>query len=131
MKYNYKKLLLLSGLIILSAVAISWNTAFEGDERNLKVLPKDISSDSLQQVMDNFVSALNVNCAFCHAPKDPAQPKKLSYASDANHLKEVTRTMMRMTDEMNTKYIRTLGNNNIQLVTCNTCHRGQPVPAVK
>jgi hypothetical protein len=131
MKHNRKKLCLLCSLIILSAGMISWYTPSPDDERNLKVLPKDISSDSLQVVMDNFVAALNVNCAFCHAPKDPQEPKKLNYASDANHLKEVTRTMLRMTNEMNAKYMRSIRENNVQLVTCNTCHRGQSSPAVK
>jgi hypothetical protein len=110
---------------------MSWNTPIRDDERNLKVLPKEISSDSLQMIMDEFTTALNVDCAFCHAPKDPQQPKKLNYASDANHLKEITRTMLRMTNEMNSKYMTSLRENNVQLVTCNTCHRGKTAPAVK
>jgi hypothetical protein len=129
MKYNSKKVFLLFTMIFLSALAISWSSP--DDERNLKVLPKDISSDSLQMIMDEFTTALNVNCAFCHAPKDPQEPKKLNYASDANHLKEITRTMLRMTNEINSKYIVSLRDNNVQLATCNTCHRGQPIPAIK
>jgi hypothetical protein len=118
-------------MIILSAMAVSWFAPPRGDERNLKVLPANISSDSLQMVMDEFTTSLNVNCAFCHAPKDPQQPTKLNYASDSNHLKEVTRTMLRMTNEMNNKYLVSLRANNVQLVTCNTCHRGKPKPAIK
>jgi len=118
-------------LLLLGATALgmlSWFSPAADDGRNLKVLPKDISSDSLERIMDGFVSALNVDCAFCHAAKDPATPKKLNYASDANHLKDITRTMMRMTNEMNEKYMRTIKDNSVQLITCNTCHKGAPVP---
>jgi hypothetical protein len=131
MKYNSKKFTLLFFLIISCTLVISWYSPNENDDRNLKVLPKDISSDSLQKVMDDFTVSLNVSCSFCHAPKDSTQPKKLSYASDANPIKDITRTMMRMTDEMNTKYLKHLNNTNVQLVSCNTCHRGQPVPEIK
>lgn len=117
--------------VLCCVVAVAWRSSSADDDRNLKVLPKDISSDSLSMIMDGFVEALNVDCAFCHAPKDPQNPRKLNYASDANHLKDVTRTMMRMTYEMNDKYIKTLNQPNIQLVTCNTCHRGKPVPEEK
>ncbi len=130
MKFNLKKICVLSGLLLLISFAIAWAPGTK-DDRNLKVLPKDISSDSLSTIMDEFTEALNVDCAFCHAPKDPQNPRKLNYASDANHLKDVTRTMMRMTYEMNDKYIKSVKQNNVQLVTCNTCHRGNSVPLEK
>ncbi len=128
MKYNSKKLVLLCGLMVIISFSIAWNQPRNNDGRNLKVLPKNISSDSLERVMDGFVTALGVDCGFCHAPRDPQQPKKLDYASDANHVKDVTRTMLRMTMEMNDKYMTSLPNKNIQLVSCNTCHRGETMP---
>jgi cytochrome c5 len=128
MRYNAKKIIFLCGLTIMIAALASWQSPRNEDDRNLKVLPKDISSDSLERVMDDFTVALNVDCRFCHAPKDPKEPKKLNYASDANQLKEITRTMLRMTNEINGRYMKTLPGNEVQLVTCNTCHRGQPVP---
>jgi hypothetical protein len=130
MRYHYKKLAILSALVILVILNTSWNR-YGGDDRNLKVLPKTISSDSLERVMDEFTTALNVNCAFCHAPEDPKEPKSLDYASDANPMKDITRTMMRMTNDMNHKYMKSLPNKNVQLVTCNTCHRGNTVPEIK
>ncbi len=130
MKFNLRKICVLGSLLLLISFAIAWTPGKE-DDRNLKVLPKDISSDSLSIIMDEFTEALNVDCAFCHAPKDPQNPRKLNYASDANHLKDVTRTMMRMTYEMNDKYIKSIKQNNIHLVTCYTCHRGNSVPLEK
>ena len=131
MRYNQKKIFLLLGILAMTAILVSWNRAKIGDDRNLKVLPKDISSDSLERVMDHFVTALNVDCKYCHAPKDPAEPKKLNYASDANPKKDITRTMLRMTNEMNEKFMSQLPGKAAQVVTCNTCHRGETVPLIK
>lgn len=131
MKYNYRKALFVFVIAALVSVSISWNRVSLQDDRNLKVLPKNISSDSLERVMDEFVTALNVNCAYCHAAKDPAQPKKLDYASDLNPHKDVTRQMMRMTMDINNKYLEPLRNTASLMVSCNTCHRGEPVPRVK
>ncbi len=125
---HYKKAFTLIGIFIIVIVLLSWNT--NDDHRNLKVLPLNISGDSLQMVMDEFTEALNVNCAFCHAPKS-SDSKTLDYASDANHIKDITRTMMRMTINMNKEYMQTLPHKNIQLVTCYTCHRGEPTPKTK
>lgn len=129
MKYNGKKLVLVLAMVLFVSILVSWNKPGKDDDRNLKVLPKNISSDSLERVMDSFITALGVDCGFCHAPKDPQQPKKPDYSSDANQVKDITRTMMRMTDEMNHKYMKRLPNENVQFITCNTCHKGEPMPA--
>ena len=36
---------------------------------NLKVLPKNISNQQLDKVMDEFKDALGVKCSFCHVHK--------------------------------------------------------------
>jgi hypothetical protein len=51
--------------------------------------------------------------------------------SDANPMKDIARQMIKMTDEMNKKYIATIPHADtvkVQNVTCNTCHRGQAKP---
>ena len=103
-------------------------------KRNLKVLPENISHDSLDQLMDYYKYSLNVKCGYCHA-HSVDKPKKLDMASDDNPIKDVTRKMILMTNEMNEKYIHTINHpttdsNTVQLVTCNTCHRGQAKPVV-
>lgn len=128
---NIRKLSVVSLIALLTLIIAAWTKPAGDDNINLKVLPKNISSDSLSLIMDEFTAALNVDCVFCHAPKEPETPKKLNYASDVNHLKDITRTMMRMTYEMNAKYMKTVSQKNTQLVTCNTCHRGKPVPEQK
>jgi hypothetical protein len=38
---------------------------------NLKVLPRDISRDSLTQIMRNFSFSLGVRCQYCHVQRAP------------------------------------------------------------
>jgi hypothetical protein len=35
--------------------------------KNLKVLPKNISKEDLDKVMDGFKASLGVRCNYCHA----------------------------------------------------------------
>lgn len=97
---------------------------------NLQVLPKDISDKQLMQVMHGFKSALGVECSFCHAG-NPAT-HHLDFASDAKPQKNIARTMMRMTHEINAKYLSTVNDPDAsaaqKMVTCGTCHRGHSMP---
>jgi len=103
--------------------------AFQGpqqQQRNLKVLPQNISRDSLDHLMDEYKIDLGVKCGYCHAQG--------SKASDANPKKDIARTMMRMTDDMNHKYMALVPHSDtaqVQTVTCYTCHRGLPKPVLK
>jgi hypothetical protein len=97
---------------------------------NLKVLPKDVSSKTLQHIMiDEFEDGLGVNCGFCHAEKKGSH--KLDYASDAKPEKQIARSMMRMTLKLNARYFQVhrpgLGDPGL-VVTCETCHQGKPRP---
>jgi len=100
--------------------------------KNLQVLPKNISHAQLMKVMHGFAGSLGVKCSFCHAAG--TSPHHLDFASDAKPQKRIARTMMRMTHEIDTKYMSQVnvpdskpGQNH---VTCGTCHRGHAKPAV-
>lgn len=99
--------------------------------KNLQVLPKDISGPQLIATMRGFTKALGVECSFCHA-QDP-QTHRPDFASDAKPDKTTARTMMRMTEEINAKYLSTVNDPDAapdqKTVTCGTCHRGQSMPA--
>jgi hypothetical protein len=133
LKNNSKKIVLLTLLCCVVSLAIFSFTNKQQDPikfKNLKVLPKDISDDDLDHIMDNFKESLGVKCGFCHAPSKE-NPKKLDMASDDNPRKDITREMMRMTQEMNQKYISKIPHADtvkLQMVTCNTCHRGATKP---
>ena len=70
---------------------------------NLKVLPKDMSSEDLMKVMFGFTKQLGVKCTFCHV--EDAATKHPNFASDVKPEKNTARTMMLMTQEINGKYM--------------------------
>ncbi|QTE39816.1 c-type cytochrome [Mucilaginibacter sp. P25] len=97
---------------------------------NLKVLPKNISSRDLQSIMaDDFEDGLGVSCGFCHA--NAPDGHGLDFASDAKPEKAITRTMMRMTLDLNKRWLQNkhprLGDPAL-VVQCSTCHKGQAFP---
>jgi hypothetical protein len=76
--------------------------------------------------MKSYKEALGVKCNFCHAPRKD-DPKKMDFASDENHHKDIARDMMRMTARINKKYFK---SNEVTAVTCYTCHHGSDEPLV-
>ncbi len=99
--------------------------------KNLKVLPKNISSKDLQELMvDDFQDDLGVTCDFCHAGAKDGHG--LDFASDEKPEKKIARLIMKMTLGVNKKYFKVkhpaLGSSSL-IITCETCHKGQPFPA--
>jgi len=123
---------LLPILLILACIICAFIPQTQAPKpKNLKILPKDISHEALHEVMEGFNKALGVKCNFCHAPS-PTDPKKLDFASDEKHHKEVARMMMTMTQKTNKKYFKGEDKNgNPRAITCITCHNGNPHPAKK
>lgn len=105
-------------------------------KRNLKVLPKNISHDDLDAIMDDFKAALGVKCNFCHSPRKD-DPKKMDFASDEKPEKEVARNMMRMTNKINKKFFHfktgkdAEGKVAVAPINCMTCHNGKTHPENK
>jgi hypothetical protein len=133
MKINKKFLTAISlgGIIVIGTAATSFKPAKpETLYKNLKVLPKNISSKELQGMMvDDFQDALGVTCNFCHA--NAKDGHGLDFASDAKPEKEITRAMMRMTMGINKKYFklkRPMIGSTALVVSCNTCHKGTAFP---
>jgi hypothetical protein len=102
--------------------------------KNLKVLPKDISGDDLDKVMDQFKAALGVKCNFCHAPSKDTTNHHPDFASDDKPEKDIARHMMRMTAKINKKYFsfnKDDKGETVPAISCITCHRGNPHPGEK
>ena len=119
-------------IVVITGVSVAATAPGAGgnDYKNLKVLPKNVSTKKLQEIMiDDFEDGLGVSCGFCHAEQKGSH--KLDYASDEKPEKEIARNMMRMTMKLNRKYFQSphalIGDSTL-VVTCNTCHRGQPHP---
>ena len=118
------------GLGIVVVAGIAAVPAPANEYKNLKVLPKDISTKDLSRIMiDDFEDGLGVSCGFCHAEEKDSH--KLDYASDEKPEKEIARLMMKMTLDVNEKYFQVthplIGDSTLS-ISCVTCHRGQPRP---
>ncbi len=98
--------------------------------KNLQVLPKQITEQALQKIMEvDFNKGLGVNCDYCHAKI--AGSTDLDFASDAKGEKEIARSMMRMTIEINKNYfgqVQPMIGDTVLSVNCITCHHGEPYP---
>ena len=99
---------------------------------NIQALPKDISGDDVIKLMHAYEQELGVECEYCHAVNPDT--KRINAASDDNKKKDKARTMIRMTDAINSKYLAELGmepgKEPPPPVTCGTCHRGKAHPDV-
>ncbi len=124
--------------LLITAVAAMGATANLQEtvqpKRNLKVLPKNISKDDLDHVMDEWKVALGVRCNFCHAAS-PDNPRKMNWASDAKPEKEMARQMYTMTGKINKKFFHVKKGSDGMMamaeVNCNTCHHGEAHPEIK
>jgi hypothetical protein len=131
MKNKFMTLLGLFAFIVFGIAASE--PAVISTERNLKVLPKDISDADLDSVMENYTKQLNVSCGFCHAESKSIKGE-IDYASDDKPEKEITRMMMTLTAAVNKDYFNytiVYKAGEKMAVTCFTCHDGFPRPELK
>src|SRR5216110_1174824 len=101
---------------------------------NLKVLPKNITKQQLDKVMDEFKDALGVKCSFCHVHKKD-NPREWDFPSDEKPEKTVARKMITMSNKINKKFFHGKSKygeeNALMEVHCVTCHHGQSHPEMK
>lgn len=128
------KLIVSLGLLVFVFIGIAaTRPAVNTGERNLKVLPKDISDADLDSIMETYSKYLNVSCDFCHA-ESKLNKNDLDYSSDDKPEKEITRQMMRMTAAINKDffdYTIVYKAGEKMAVSCFTCHDGFPRPDMK
>ncbi|MSV34583.1 MAG: c-type cytochrome [Bryobacterales bacterium] len=90
---------------------------------SLKLLPVETRVHGAESLMGEFRDALNVDCSYCHGGDKPLQ-------TDVNPRKDIARKMILLVRQINANFPGTgvfpQGN---QMVTCYTCHRGDPHPA--
>ncbi len=120
---------ILISLLLICAAAIEPTHKSTGF-KNLQVLPKNISDEALQKIMEtDFNKGLGVSCDYCHA-KVPGSADP-DFASDAKSEKEIARSMMRMTLDINQKYFGMENpkiGDTLMSISCKTCHQGEPYP---
>jgi len=125
-----KKLVVLS--VLIAFVLIGAATSLRQKKgRNLKVLPKDISDQMLDSIMQTYNKALGVNCNFCHTPDNGVSvADSINYALDYS-MKENARRMMRLNIDINKTYFyydTASRPEYLKVITCKTCHQGHPFP---
>jgi len=123
---------LAAALAVLALVALAGVARAQIPDRftNLQVLPKDIPKAQLVETMRGFSSALGVRCTFCHVGEEGQPFDRWDLASDAKDHKRISRLMMQMTADLNSKYLAQIEHDDKPLatVTCATCHHGKPAP---
>ena len=83
---------------------------------------KGVPAGRLLGAMNAFTKALGVTCKKCHDPEN--------WSSDDKHEKKAARGMMRMTTDINGKYLKGMeGVDDDASVNCGTCHRGHAHPS--
>ena len=125
--------LLVLSVVVMSSFMQTQQPQQKKKPSNLKVLPKDISHEELDEVMDGFKLALGVKCGHCHSPSK-TDPKRMDFASDEKPEKLRAREMMKMTARINKKYFHTNDANlsrGVLSVSCITCHNGKSKPESK
>ena len=105
-----------SGTLAALAFAVA-ATAHADPPKNLKVLPPTLTKDELKRTMREQAKALDVDCDYCHDMPD--------MASDKLDKKLIAREMMKMTIEINSRWLKGKPKHP---VTCATCHRGKAIP---
>lgn len=127
---SFKKLKVIGALALIVFTGIAAIKQPKVDRfKNLQVLPKNITEDSLGKLMDLYSASLKVNCDYCHVHDKKADT--MIWHKDDKPEKEITRNMMRMTAEINEKYFHfneDIKAGEVQAVTCYTCHKGSPMP---
>jgi hypothetical protein len=121
-----KKVIVFICMSVFMVIAVAAIKPGQDDFKNLQVLPKNISADSLNGIMESYEHALGVKCGFCHVMKDKNNLE--DYPSDSMPNKNICRRMMRMTMDINKKYFPSGDVKYIETVTCNTCHKGHAEP---
>ncbi len=118
----------LSACLAVAAIAQKQSDRKEEPRpKNLTVLSKNISHDSLINIMKEYSVSLGVRCGFCHAKSSDGE--HLNFASDDNGKKKVARYMMTMTAAINKKYFAAENKGNaVNMVSCYTCHHGHEEP---
>lgn len=123
-----KNIAYISSFLLVGLALMSFNNTssevYYGDKtqngfKNLKVLPQNISKDSLMGLMRSYNQALGVKCNHCHVADKSADDK---------HEKDIARHMIKFTDELNTKEFAPIGPEYTQAIQCATCHRGSTKP---
>jgi hypothetical protein len=114
---------------VILTILFATTGAHAGDKlENIKVLPKDMTKQEVEAVMQVWSRSLGVKCTFCHEMKVPGDWKSMDFASDKVDEKETTRRMVKMVEQLNAGPLPKAAGEKGVTVSCVTCHRGLAHP---
>ena len=133
---TYPKTVFVLALATITIIVTAGTIKPHNKYKNLKVLPQDITEKQLDSTMLAYNKALQVTCGFCHVKRADlsgiAHPgDTLDFALDKG-MKDYARKMIRLSIDINKNYFysdTTIRPEFVNVVSCNTCHRGNPYPA--
>ena len=129
--HKHKKKLVVLSLLIAFVLFGAATSLRQKKERNLKVLPKDISDHMLDSIMQTYNKALGVTCDFCHTQDSGASATdSVNFGMDYP-MKENARRMTRLNIDINKTYFyydTASRPEYLKVITCKTCHQGHPFP---
>jgi len=98
--------------------------------KNLRVLPKDISRDSLVLLMRSFTFATGLRCEGCHVMGENNSFRGARFDLDDKPDKRRARYMLRMVQKINQDLLAGMPERETPnlAVECKTCHRGLAKP---
>src|SRR5450755_2531590 len=83
------------GLFLTAGVAATIETTEKPEWKNLKVLPKDMSAELMEQIMHQYTGQLGVTCKYCHSDTKPEVfPMRVDFASDEKPEKLIATNMI-------------------------------------
>ncbi len=98
---------------------------------NLRVLPKELTGQQVNDVMEQWGGQLGVRCSACHGEDQDnvvaTGPRRSRFAVDSQPMKEIARLMYTMTEQINRDFVARVEGFGLP-VTCGTCHRGHVSP---
>ena len=106
--------------------------AQQAPPKNLQVLPKDMPRPEVVARMRGIATSLGVRCEYCHVAVQGADGREQvqDYSLDDKDTKKTARSMMRMVNDINEKYLPEMGHplTGLAQVSCETCHHGLAKP---
>ena len=96
---------------------------------NLQLLDAGVEKNRLVSIMKDWANGLGVRCNHCHV--GPEDLQGMDFASDEKPEKRTARKMLEMSRVINRELTRDLPiaeGRRSMVVSCFTCHRGQPRP---
>jgi tetratricopeptide (TPR) repeat protein len=117
---------------VFAAPLVAQQWRWPDKSKNLEVLSASTTAQELRRTMMAFTSGLGVRCGYCHVEEEGKDLSTVDFASDDKPEKDKARTMIRMVNAVNTKFLVELhgGSASSIPVTCVTCHHGSALPVL-